>query len=377
MIDPTSEMINGRGYISCSLEQGDSLAAVCLYFGYSDWRSIYSLPVNSTFHQAYPDPSQIQVSLSNNPQFYVPAQSGTSGQPTIVRLSQLETYCRQIEAMERVESNARRLVTYIRKIYYDSSGWNVIIPGASSINMPSSMRVQPDVELAIRYISENQELSVDGRFVDIGHFFTGLDARNHQQRLGLGPDIWGIHISVIRLRDNREVATWLEDLGSVVVEYYNGTSSPPAVRGHRMSFHEVAMVRHDDILRSYYNNWAGDKDMRGNVDGLIIPFDPNQRFSQQFRAYYINNTDPRRQRFTRFRQQINMRNDDSWKNPVKDELLNGALAYAGGTGRQMDVMNVLRDPGPGIGVPTIWEAYNNICGWVLDMFVNRMMNATF
>jgi len=152
--------------------------------------------------------------------------------------------------------------------------------------MPSSMQNDPSASLAIRYLSENRDLSVDGRFVDIGHFFTGLDARNHQQSLELGPDIWGMRITVVRLRDNREIATWVEDLGSVVVEYLHGTPCPARPRGHSMSFYDVARNHHPDILRDYYNNWASDKDMRGNVDGLLIPFNASQRFSQQFRSYF-------------------------------------------------------------------------------------------
>jgi hypothetical protein len=372
-----SIMIDGRGYFSCTLESGDSLAAVCLYFGYTTWQAIYNLPANNAFRQIYPDPNLVDGTYSGSLTFYIPAQSGCSGQQAITRLSQLETYCRQIEAMERVESNATRLVTYIRKIYYESGGWDIIIPRARNIDMPASMRNNPDVALAIRYLSENQELSVDGRFVDIGHFFTGLDARNYQQRLELGPSIWGTTIPVVQLRDNREVATWVEDLGSVVVEYLSGTPCPARPRGHSLSFYDITRTQHTDILRDYYNNWSGATDMRGNIDGLIFPFDGNQRLSQQFRSYFITNTDPRRQRFVRFRQQINMSNSDSWKRPVNNEVFNGAIAYAGGTGRRLDVINIFRDPGPGIIVPTFWEAYSNVSDWVVNMFVNWMMSATF
>jgi hypothetical protein len=376
MLEPTSEMIGNSGYYSCTLEQGDSLAAISLFFGYGDWRSIYCLPANQAFRQAYPDPLQIQVNLTTNPRFYVPIQTGSSGQQAIISLGQLETYCRQIEALERAVPDTRTLITYIRKLYYTGGGWDLIIPGASSINMPASIRNRPDIALTLTYLTENQNLSADGRFVDIGHFFTGLDAKNHQQRLELGPNIWGTTIPVVRLRNNIEIATWVEDLSSVVVEYFNETPCSGRPRGRR-SFRDMAMVRDDTALRACYNNWASDADMRGNVDAYVFPFNASQRLSQQFRSYYITNQDPRRQRFVQFRQQLSISNSDSWKNPVKTEVFNGAIAYAGGTGRRLDVINIYSDPGPGVLVPTFWEAYNNITGWVVDMFVSRMMNATF
>src|SRR5262249_25553526 len=56
----------------------------------------------------------------------------------------------------------------------------------------------------------------------------------------------------------------------------------------------------------------------------------------------------------------------------RQEVFNGALAYAAGTGRRLDVVNVLNDPGPGILAPTFWEAYWNISGWVVDIFIARL-----
>jgi hypothetical protein len=419
MRDMSNEMINGRGYTRCTLEQGDSLEAVCLYFNYPDWLPIYNLPINDFFKQTHPASQQGSFDFSDNPIFYVPAQSGSSGQASIVRLDLMETYCRQIEILERVESNSLRMVTYIRKLYYDSPppGWDSIIPGARDINMPISTSPDPSIAMAIRYIRENQILPVDGRWLDIGHFFTGLDAKNHpqqplvlgvtieyiqqyaQRRLGTSIDIQDIQrrlgselnirqdttVPILTMRDNQMVATWSPDIGSAAVEFLHGRPR----RGAPRRVEPRASGPHALSFDHYYDMYSSNEDMRGNADSYVFPFDNNQRLSQQFRSYYITNPNPRRQRFTRFRQILAIQDNESWKGPARTDVLNSALGYAQGAGYMMDVAAVIigRTIGRGLSRRAldivmqdaglsrldVWdEAYRAGSRIAVDTFVRRM-----
>jgi hypothetical protein len=408
MRDIASEVVDGRAYNSVTLEAGDSLEAVCLYFNYANWQAIYQLQVNDLFRQTHQPNQQGEFDFSDEPILYIPAQSGTSGQTAVARLDPIETFCRQIAVLERTESNAVRLTTYIRKMFdtYDSQGWDAIIPRARDIDIPVMVDVNSASYLASQYISEHQELPVDGRMVDIGHFFTGLDARNHlerpillgptmrqiremiQRRIGSFPGMSDIQrrlgrdlnirddesIPILSITDNQRVATWSPDLGSAAVEFIH------ASMGHRN-------------FLAYYNNYASPADMRGNVDSYVFPFDRNQSLSSQFRSYYISPSSQRRQRFVQFRQIIGMRNDDSWKNDITRDVINSALGYAHGTGRTTDVALIIanrmlqgrpRDiinrllSGSSLPQSDYWEQiYRIVCRATVDKFVNDTMSATF
>jgi hypothetical protein len=416
----TSILLDGRAYNSVTLEAGDSLEAVCLFFNFANWQGIYQLTVNDLFRQTHQPDQQGSFDFSDEPILYIPAQSGTSGHTAVARLDPIETFCRQIAVLERTETNSVRLTTYIRKMFdsYDSSGWDAIIPRARDIDIPASMRGTASPlstesasanSLAVQYIAEHQELPVDGRMVDIGHFFTGLDAKNHLERpILLGPTMRQIRgiierarrrigdfpgmdeiqrrlgrylnirddesIPILSMTDNQRVATWAADLGSVAVEFIH------ASMGHR-NFNE------------YYNNYASMGDMRGNIDSYAFPFDRNQSLSSQFRSYYISPSSQRRQRFSQFRQIIGMRNDDSWKNDVTRDVLNSALGYAHASGRSMDVALIIanrmfqgrpRDiinrllSSSSLPQSDYWEIiYRTVCRATVDKFVNDTMSATF
>lgn len=398
------QVINGVGYYSCVPEPEDTIEAICLYFGRTDWYQVFELDVNQSFRDAHteltPDnmtPSADafpEVGGSASARFYVPTQSGASGTPSTVFVNPVETFCRQIEILEQTEANSTRLVTYIRKMFptYDSTGWDVIIPRARDIDIPASMRRSS----ACQYISTHQVLPVDGRMVDIGHFFTGLDARNYPERPSLmGPSIRLIEerlgtrlpieelqrrlgsdmnitrdtsVPVLRVTDNQRVATWSPDIGSAVVEFLHNTLG----RGRGWA--------------DYYNQWASKPDMRGNVDSYVFSFDRNQRFSQQFRDYYTSTSSQRRQRFSQFRQILNMSNTSSWKSPVSVDVFNSALGYAAfKNSARMDVAFIFAnraltgftrtavERALGISDLGLWErAYRTSC----DVFVNRFVDYT-
>lgn len=404
----TSEMINGVGYYSCIPEPGDTIEAICLYFGRTDWFQIFELDVNQAFRDAHSEltPDDMTPSADAFPEvggsagarFYIPAQSGRSGTSSTVFVNPVETFCRQIEALEQTESDPTKLTTYIRKMFltYDSTGWDVIIPGARDIDIPSSMRQS----VPARYIASHQLLPVDGRMVDIGHFFTGLDARNHPERpCLLGPSIrdieerLGIRINieevqrrlgrdmnitqdtrapVLQVTDNQRVATWSPDIGSAIVEFLHNTLG----RNHSWT--------------DYYDQWASKSDMRGNVDSYVFPFSTTQRLSQQFRSYYISPSSQRRQRFVRFRQILNMSNTDAWKRPVRVDVFNSALGYAAFQSyARMDVAYIFAnraltgitrravETALGVNLETWERAYRSACEVFVNRFVDFMMNTTF
>lgn len=404
----TSEMINGVGYYSCIPEPGDTIEAICLYFCRTDWYQIFQLDVNLPFREAHSEltPNDMTPSADAFPEvggsagarFYVPAQSGRSGSSSTVFVDPVETFCRQIEALESTESNPVRLTAYIRKIFptYDSTGWDVIIPRARDIDPPATMRQGAPA----RYIASHQVLPIDGRMVDIGHFFTGLDARNHPERpCLLGPSIrdieerLGIRINVdevrrrlgedmnissdtraavLRVTDNQRVATWSPDIGSAIVEFLHNTLG----RGHSWT--------------EYYDQWASKSDMRGNADSYVFPFSTTERLSQQFRNYYISTSSQRRQRFVQFRQILNMSNTESWKKPVRVDVFNSALGYAAFQSyARMDVAFIFAnraltgitrravETALGVNLETWERAYRTACEVFVNHFVDFMMNNTF
>ncbi|MGB9598121.1 MAG: hypothetical protein ACPL7B_17675, partial [Candidatus Poribacteria bacterium] len=90
----TCEMINGVGYHSCIPEPGDTIEAICLHFGRTDWYQIFQLTVNRAFRQAHSEltPNNMTPSADAFPEvggsagarFYIPAQSGRSGSSSTV-----------------------------------------------------------------------------------------------------------------------------------------------------------------------------------------------------------------------------------------------------------------------------------------------------
>ncbi len=408
------EMINGVGYYSCIPEPGDTIEAICLYFCHTDWYQIFQLDVNRPFREAHPEltPNNVTPSPSAFPEvggsasarFYIPAQSGTSGRSSTVFVNPVETFCRQIEALEsaagQTGSNPVIMTTYIRKMFptYDSTGWDVIIPNARDIDPSTEMRQSTSA----RYIASHQVLPIDGRMVDIGHFFTGLDARNHPERpCLLGPSIRDIEerlgirinleeirrrlgqdmnipsdantrVGVLKVTDSQRVATWSPDIGSAIVEFLHSTLG----RNHSWT--------------EYYDQWASKSDMRGNADSYVIPFNTTESLSQQFRNYFISPSSQRRQRFVQFRQILNMSDTDSWKGPVRIDVFNSALGYAAFQEyARMDIAFIFAnrtltgiarraiEAALGVNLATWENAYRNACRVFVDHFVNFMMNATF
>ena len=220
---------------------------------------------------------------------------------------------------------------------------------------------------AADYLRKHQTLSIGGQSVDIGHMLAGADAAKHPTKLSLAA-------GVIRLRSNVEAATFIGDLGSVVTEYVHGSTA---------SFRDTAMVR-SSVLDSYYDGskaMASAEDMAGNADAYSLTFDPSKSLTENLKDYYAATTGGVKKRFTNFAVAIGLGtltassftgDTKAWRDAMREEVFNSALAYAAGKGWKGDVVNVFNDPGPGVFTPTFWEMYWNISGWVVDIFVDRM-----
>ena len=271
-------------------------------------------------------------------------------------------------------------ITAFRKLYYDSpsaaktyagavvggGAFNILIPGAAATKPPPSWST-PGLDGAADYLRKHQVLPIGGQSVDVGHMLAGADAAKHPTSVSLAAGL-------VKLRSNVEAATFVGDLGSVVTEY---------IHGSKASFRDTAMVR-SPVLDSYYdgsNAMASAEDMAGNADAYSLTFDSAKTLTENLRDYYAATSGGAKKRFTGFAAAIGLGtlspsgfsgNTTAWRDAMREQVFNSALAYAAGKGWKGDVVLVFNEPGPGVLTPTFWELYWNISGWVVDIFVDRM-----
>ncbi len=298
--------------------------------------------------------------------------------------SDFDNYLLQFQALESAAIadgygfNDR--ITTFRKLYYDSASaaktyaganvgggvWNILIPGAAATTLPPSW--SGPVKGSANYLRAHQVVTINGKQVDIGHMLAGADAAAHPTSISLAA-------GMVKLRSNVEATTFIGDLGSVVTEYIQASTA---------SFRDTAMVR-SPLLDSYYDGahaMASAEDMAGNADAYALTFDSSKTLTENLRAYYAATAGGARKRFTTFASKIGLGtltgssfsgDTASWRDAIKEEVFNSALAYAAGKGWRGDVINVFNDPRPGLVVPTFWEMYMNNSEWVVDIFVKRMV----
>jgi hypothetical protein len=310
-------------------------------------------------------------------QVYGPAASTGAG-------ADFDVYLLQFNALEQAAItegyNFNDRVTAFRKLYYDSASaaktyagavvgggaFNILIPGAAGTKIPASWSTPP-LDGAADYLRKHQTLQIGAQSVDIGHLLAGADATRHPTSVSLGG-------GMIKLRSNVEATTFVGDLGSVVAEY---------IHGSKASFHDTAMKR-SKVLDTYYDGskaMASAEDMAGNADAYALSFDPSKSLTDNLKGYYAAATGGVKKRFTNFAISIGLGTLNAstftgdtkvWRQAMTEEVFNSALAYAAGKGWNSDVINVMKDPGPGVFAPTFWEMYWNNSEWVVDIFVDRM-----
>ena len=235
-------------------------------------------------------------------------------------------------------------ITAFRKLYYDSpsaaktyagavvggGAFNILIPGAAATKPPPSWST-PRLDGAADYLRKHQILSIGGQSVDIGHMLAGADAAKHPTSVSLAAGL-------VKLRSNVEATTFVGDLGSVVTEY---------IHGSKASFRDTAMVR-SPVLDSYYdgsNAMASAEDMAGNADAYSLTFDSAKTLTENLRDYYAATSGGAKKRFTGFAAAIGLGtlspsgfsgNTTAWRDAMREEVFNSALAYAAGKGWKGD-----------------------------------------
>ena len=246
------------------------------------------------------------------------------------------------------EMKTSLMITRLRKLFYDSAGWNEhLIPGAAGIapGRPTSMQTDRrdpldlpgPVNATIKRdhlvvdgnpdLARNQEVALeDGTFCDIGHVFAGLDASNHQQMVD-GPLLYNV-------RSNVDAVTWVGDLASAVAEIQfavENNSGPISTAAQQ------ALV----------NEYASPQDMLGNIDAYAIRADfgitdtSGRRVSTILREFYLGAAgtrggDSRLHRYTRFCGQVGLNwsggtftNEATWVTDAAQDVSNAAVLYIG------------------------------------------------
>ena len=176
----------------------------------------------------------------------------------------------------KVGYSFNHILTAFRKIFYNSAGWNLIIPGAASVKFPSTWSNTSAKQKIADLKKLGDNIQIQGYDTAISHLFAGLDALNNKvEPLTLS----FLGIPVTKISSNRAQATYSGDLGSVVYEYKK-------IRGANTSFRDTAMVRDLPLLQSIYTKYASDADMGGNADAYSLVLDKSKSITQNLFEYY-------------------------------------------------------------------------------------------
>lgn len=275
---------------------------------------------------------------------------------TLVQAAKAESYTKQ------------GIITALRKIWYNGFAWDHVIPGGADVKMPDAWS-KPELAAIVARVRNQQVRSLGGSDVDLGHLFTGVDAKNRPSNIDL---------SVVKLRSNQEQSTFVGDLGSVAAEYIHTFSG---------SRQDLARKRNDALLKQKFDEYCMESDMAGNIDSYMIDFENNDVMNA-LDTYYAWGPGMSSQRRRRFVPIVKGTTRDQWK----DEIFNSAKGYASGmivkgehplwafdvglaiiapiSGFEVD-LPIVGDVGPA----TWWEVYQNVSGWVADLFIQRYGHA--
>jgi hypothetical protein len=273
---------------------------------------------------------------------------------------------RMLEVAARLDGyDTRQCITALRKIWYNDDrrpvktifgvivgggGWSILIPGASSTPLPPRWS-QDNLAKIVEHARSANERNVEGSTVDVGHLFAGLDAGNYPTSIQLAGGL-------VKMRSNKEAATFVGDLGSVVAEYIHRSKS---------SMYDTANIKQETLLDHTYADRASDADMNGNADAYACCILPGKSVCDALDAYYAPNDTGVSRRYAKLKEYLK---DTS--NQLREEVFNAALAYAASKKWIADVGLVLNEPGPGFLAPTYWDLYWNVSGWVCDYFLGRV-----
>lgn len=298
-------------------------------------------------------------------------------QPIVAQAPQnaisIEDFIRVIEAEEAKlplgeQTNTKLMITRFRKLFYGTEGWNKeLIPGAANVTplypvaetvtvrhpletpyLPNMMDYVekktslPTAPEGLREPSSIQEVRMpDGKLIDVGHVFAGLDALNYKTSAGF---------LNVRISSNVGAVTWIGDLGSVLAE---------AVRKAVESEREITLSEYQEII----NEYASPQDMLGNIDAYVIgsAFDIESvaglKVSQILRQYYLGEHASRAKRYSTFADKVGLgafdgskfANEDTWIEYNIDEVNDAAALYlAVSTEGRVPVASFLLQRGPAV-----------------------------
>ena len=260
--------------------------------------------------------------------------------------------------------NFDKRLSAFRKIFYSSTGWNIIIPAAASTKLPASWT--STLSGKVKQVEALETIQIQGYDTAISHLFAGLDAINNNVK---PLSLKFASIPIVKVSSNDVQATYTGDLGSVVYEYQKA-------RGN-VSFRNMAMKRDLPLLQKIYTQFVSDADMAGNADAYSLVLDKSLSIVQNLFDYY---TAPAKTgvhlRYFNFAQMLmKPGSSKSVKTKLIDDIFAGSEAYAVGLKKDKGYLFlIMQDPGPGIFTPTFWEAAYNATQWVLEEFLDRLSN---
>ena len=144
---------------------------------------------------------------------------------------------------EEKKKQTKFIVTQFRRSFsqYNSANWNgLLIKNTDELELPSTYQA---------FIKDNKEVVLnDGKVIDIGHLFTGLDAAFHTHPV----DDYEIYASIKR---NIDAVTWLGDVGSVIGELY---------------WNRIEKSKLTLNLQELINDNCSSEDLLADIDSLAI-----------------------------------------------------------------------------------------------------------
>jgi hypothetical protein len=300
--------------------------------------------------------------------------------------------------------NTKLMITRLRKIFYNTNGWNTkliknavggsryryreqntennriyFLPSAFGpynrvneqdivsygINPKTKQEVIPQI-----FLSQEVKLP-DGNFLDMGHVLAALDAKNHEASVaafaGLG----------YRVDSNVFNATWIGDLGSVLGKIIFETIRQD---GRQLSQSEIQNV---------INSYAEPEDMLGDIDGVVIgdiysnliQDSDGFKVSEILRNYYLDDPySPRARRFSEFARIVGLTgwsastrkfaNEDAWLDKYESQVANSAAQYVA-----VSTLGKVYDspfPAANVGLVSFAAEQKSIARTLLDKFLNTL-----
>jgi hypothetical protein len=237
-----------------------------------------------------------------------PAPTGSDFPTFMFHINRLE----QVAIREGLNRDQR--ISAFRRIWYGGIQWNAVIPGATLNGIP-----QPWWEgsngTSMRYLDDNQNITIGGKPVDMGHLFAGLDARRHRS---------GITAGAGRLDDNLGFATWLGDLASVGAEYFHQNGVSGGID------HRTFLEQNRGALETRFNQFFGEADLNSDADAHAINFVDGLTIHQLLYNYYnvSRNGQGRTRRFHTFAARTGLVNNDLTPNRERANEMSGPLRNA-------------------------------------------------